>query len=355
MSSSAETMAAEVAAAFRSRAPLVVAGAGSKQGYLPEAPAGLHVLQAAHHDGIVSHDPAELVITARAGTPLVDIEQALAATGQMLAFEPPHLGPGATLGGTIALGLSGPRRPWAGAARDSILGTVLINGQGETLTFGGRVMKNVAGYDVARLQAGARGTLGVLLEVTLKVVPLPHASVTLSVAADRDEGLARVVAWSRTSLPISATCQVDDRLYVRLEGDRRGVDAAIRNVPGHVIDDGEALWHAVRERQHEFFARSGVLYRFMVPPASPFPAVAGDWLTEWGGAQRWLATHADADIGKVAAAMGGQAMRWAPRVGFAVAPLPAALSELQVRVRTAFDPAGILNPHLAPAAAPAAG
>jgi glycolate oxidase FAD binding subunit len=352
---SADELAAEVAAAFRESRPLVIGGGGSKLDYLPEPPPGLRVLEAVRHDGIVSHEPSELFVTARAGTPLDDIEQALAEAGQLLPFEPPHLGAGATLGGTVALGLSGPRRPWAGAVRDAILGVVLVNGEGERLAFGGSVMKNVAGFDVARLQAGARGTLGVLLEVTLKLMPRPHAQLTLSFDAGRDEALAHVVAWARQALPVSATCHVGEHLYVRLEGDGRGVEAAARQLGGRAVGDGTELWRTLRERQHEFFTRGGVLHRFVVPPASRYPDVAGDWLTEWGGAQRWLATRAELDVAGVAAAMGGQAMRWAPRDGFAIAPLPPELAALQQRVRAAFDPAGILNPHLAPHPAPAAG
>src|SRR3989344_5465819 len=236
-------------AAAAARTPLQITGGGTKAFYgLPSAGQRLDV---GSHRGILSYEPTELVITARAGTPRADIEPALAEKNQMLAFEPPHLGENATLGGAIACGFSGPRRPWAGSARDFVLGTKILNGKGEILRFGGQVMKNVAGFDVSRLMTGALGTLGVLLEISLKILPRPEEELTLAFELPVDQAIATMNQWSKQ--PLSAACHLDNTLYIRVSGTRTAVQAARARLGGEVIEKGGALWHDLREQRLPFF------------------------------------------------------------------------------------------------------
>ena len=342
---------------------LAIVGGGTKTFYgLPSAGQQLDV---GGHCGIVSYEPTELVITARAGTPLADIETALAEKNQMLGFEPPHFadrieargagqgGPdgafaeNATLGGAIACGLSGPRRPWAGSARDFVLGTKILNGKGEILRFGGQVMKNVAGFDVSRLMAGALGTLGVLLEISLKILPRPEQELTLAFELPVDQAIATMNQWSNQPLPLSAACHMGNTLYVRMSGAGTALQAARARLGGEVIEKGEALWHNLREQRHPFFDGATPLWRLSVPPATPPMDVPGQWLVDWGGAQRWLKSDAAAgDIRRAVEAAGGHAtlFRGGDRQGEVFHPLPPALHALHRRLKQAFDPRRILNP-----------
>lgn len=331
----------QVQAAFESREPLRIVGGGSKAFY-GRAVAG-SLLAAGEHRGVTDYEPMELVITARAGTTLREIEETLAGEGQMLPFEPPHYGDAATLGGTVACNLSGPRRAYAGAARDFVLGTRVVNGRGEMLTFGGQVMKNVAGYDVSRLMTGALGTLGVLLEVSLKVLPRPELEVTLVQERQQDDALERLHDWAGLPLPVSASCIHDGKLYVRLSGSDAGVTAARRQVGGEELPHGTDLWDHVREHRHAFFQREGTLWRLSVASDAPVPP--GEVLLEWGGALRWLYSDASAEqVRDWADAGGGHATRFRGGEGEVFHPLPAGLLAVQRRLKEAFDPAGILNP-----------
>ena len=297
------------------------------------------------HRGIVSYEPTELVITARAGTPLEEIERALAEGGQMLAFEPPHFGAGATLGGTIAGGLSGPRRPYAGAARDFVLGVKMLDGAGTMLSFGGQVMKNVAGYDVSRLMTGAMGTLGVLLEISLKVLPVAARSATLVFDMDAAGAIDAMNRWAGRPLPLSAACHCDGRLYVRLSGTAGGVDAAVAELGGDV-DEDSGIWHAIREHSHTHFASDRPMWRLSLPPATGPLELPGDTLIDWGGALRWLASDADAELVRSAARnAGGHATlyRNGDRRGDVFHPLTPAMLRLHRRLKANFDPKGILN------------
>ncbi len=296
------------------------------------------------HSGIVHYEPSELVLTARAGTPLTEIEKLLAENGQMLGFEPPHWGEGATLGGTVACNLSGPRRPYAGAARDAVLGCRIINGKGEILRFGGEVMKNVAGYDAARLMAGALGTLGVLLDVSLKVLPLPAGELTLVEPCTLTEALARMNALAGRPLPISATAWADGQLYLRLAGG--AVDALASGLPGEALPYAESFWHCLRERRTPFFADATPLWRIGLPQAAPQPDLPGEWLIEWGGAQRWLKGGAPtAEVRAAVSALGGHAtLMTAADDEPMFHPLSDGLWQLHRRLKAAFDPDGILNP-----------
>ncbi len=339
-----DDIVAAVRAAHDSHTPLRIRGAGSKDFY-----GGLlagDVLDVSGHRGIVAYEPTELYLTAKCGTPLADIEAALAEKNQMLAFEPPRFG-GATLGGCIAAGLSGPRRQQAGAARDFVLGVRLVDGTGQVLDFGGQVMKNVAGYDVSRLLAGSLGTLGVLAEVTLKVLPKPVAEVTRVFELDEKEAVARLNAWGGKPLPISASFWHDGRLWLRLSGAGAAVEAAQRALGGEVAVDAGKLWESVREQTHPAFA-SPVLWRLALPSTAPDAGLGTPAAVEWGGALRWYAGEQDAARG-AAARLGGHAVLYrAPeslrcREGAFTALSPALLA-LHRRLKKAFDPKGLLNP-----------
>jgi glycolate oxidase FAD binding subunit len=325
------------------RAPLCIRGGGSKAFY------GRHCegepLDLAGHRGIVSYEPSELVVTARAGTPLADIEAALADNGQLLPFEPPRFGPGATVGGMVAAGLSGPRRPWGGSVRDAVLGVKLLNGKGEALRFGGQVMKNVAGYDLSRLMAGALGTLGVLLEVSIKVLPRPAEERTRVFELDAEAAAARQLEWGRLPLSLSGTLYDDGRLYVRLCGSSQGVVAGLETLGGE--DVAETPWRMAREHTLPFFIGEGPLWRISLPAAASALNLPGETLTEWGGALRWLRTDLPADLVRQrAAALGGHAtlFRGGDGRGEVFQPLAPALRVLHMQVKQALDPQGIFNP-----------
>lgn len=337
-----------IRAAAASGEPLRVRGGGSKD-FLGNPTVGA-ALELAAWRGIVDYDPAELVLTARTGTPLADIEAELAGHGQMLAFEPPHFGAHATLGGCVASGLAGPRRLAAGPLRDSVLGVRLLDGRGRDLRFGGRVMKNVAGYDLARLMAGAFGTLGVLLEVSLKVLPSPAAECTLRFDCADDEALRRVNGWLAQPWPISASSWLGGVLHLRLSGSRAAVERGRRELGGEALDENMALqhWRDLREQRGNAFdwqPREATLWRLAVPPATPplLPRVLQ--LHEWGGAQRWLVGSDAATIREAAQAAGGHAVAFrnaAPGVPVFAPPSGASLA-IQRRLREVFDPARVFN------------
>jgi glycolate oxidase FAD binding subunit len=325
------------------RLPLRIAGGDTKR-FLGREVAG-EALDVAVHRGIVSYDPAELVITARSGTPLAEVVAELAAHGQRFAFEPPAFGPGATIGGTVACGLSGPARAFAGPLRDYVLGVRVLTGDGRVLRFGGEVMKNVAGYDVARTMAGAFGTLGVLLDVSFKVLPCPPATRTLAVPLDARQGLVELERLARTALPLSASCWTGGNLYLRFEGSPRTLDELGARVGGRALEDGDAWWISIREQTHGFFAGSGPLWRLHVPAASPADLLAADSLIEWNGTQRWYVLDSDSAFETAQAAGGHATLFRSPRPRAAVFTEPAApLRRLHASLKRIFDPAGILNP-----------
>lgn len=334
--------------AIETRQPLCIRGGGSKDFYGRE-PYG-EVLDISRHRGIINYEPTELVITACAGTALREIEETLAQRRQMLAFEPPAFGTQATLGGTIACNLSGPRRPYAGAARDFVLGVKIINGRGEILSFGGEVMKNVAGYDVSRLMAGAMGTLGILLEVSLKVLPRPEMELSLvHHEMPPDAAFEIIHRWSALPLPISAVCYYERQLHVRLSGTEGAVRAAQNSMGGEAIDDRSAdeFWRLVKEHRHEFFTSQDPLWRLSVASDTPQMALNGNWLHEWNGAQRWLVSEETPQaIRKASARAGGHATlyRNGQNRQDVFHPLPGPLMKIHQRLKEAFDPTGILNP-----------
>lgn len=336
-----------VRAAAAARAPLRPRGGGSKDFYGNE-PRG-EVLDTRGHAGIVSYEPTELVVTARCGTPLAGLEAELARQGQMLAFEPPRFSPQATLGGCVAAGLSGPRRAAAGAVRDFVLGARMLDGAGRDLSFGGQVMKNVAGYDVSRLLAGSLGTLGVILEVSLKVLPRPAAERTLRLEMDEARALGTVNRWAGQPLPVSATSWSGGVLSVRLSGAETAVDAAAARIGGDALESAQAasFWEGVREQSDPFFADATPLWRLSLPSTAPVLALPGRQMTEWGGALRWWATAAPAaEVRAAAQKAGGHAtlFRGGDRSAGAFHPLTPALAKLHRGLKAAFDPAGILSP-----------
>ncbi|HYN79199.1 MAG TPA: glycolate oxidase subunit GlcE [Lamprocystis sp. (in: g-proteobacteria)] len=344
----------QISAAAAVGRPLALRGAGSKAFLGRSVATGAQPLDLAGHRGIIDYQPTELVITARCGTTLDAIDAALAEYGQQLPCESPRLGPAATLGGTIACGLSGPARPSGGAARDLVLGVRVLTGRAQVLRFGGQVMKNVAGYDCSRLMVGAFGTLGVLLDISLKVLPSPAVSRTLVRGCDQREALAQMTRWAAQPLPVTGTCWADTgdggRLWVRLAGAAQGVRAAAERIGGESLTDAEAsaFWgEAVREQGHAFFTGAQSLWRLSVPPATPPLDLEGPQFIEWGGAQRWLRSNATpAAIRAAVAQVGGHAtlFRGGDRTGEVFQPLPGPLLALHRNLKQAFDPAGILNP-----------
>jgi glycolate oxidase FAD binding subunit len=338
-----EALADEVRQAYDSGIRLSLAG-GETKSFLGR-PVGGKRLSLREHRGIVHYEPTELVLTARAGTPLDEIHDLLAAQGQWLPFEPPSFASPATLGGTIACGLSGPARPFFGAARDFVLGVRLLDGRGQLLHFGAEVIKNVAGYDVARLVTGAQGTLGALLEISLKVGPRPPASATLT----REEGLERSVRrlgeLAAKPFPLSAASHDGERLFLRLSGTEAGVRAAVSRIGGERLADPDAFWQSIRERTHPFFSLPGPLWRLSVPPATLAPPPGGGRLfLDWSGAQRWWKGPAEpAALWEWARSMGGHAALF-DSGRCRLQPLDSGLLALHKRLKAAFDPKGILNP-----------
>jgi len=331
--------------AFAAKTPLRIHGGGSKDFY--GGPLAGDAFEVAACRGIVDYEPSELVISARGGTPLAEIEATLCENGQMLGFEPPHLGPAATLGGCIAAGLSGPRRAQAGAVRDFVLGVRMLDGRGDDLRFGGRMMKNVAGFDVSRLITGSLGTLGVIIEASLKVLPLPAAETTLRFEKTATEAIALMNTWAGRPLPISATCHHDNLLTVRLSGAAAAVRATREQLGGEEIADGAAFWQELREHTLDFFRQPQPLWRLSLKSTTPPLDLPGTQLIEWNGALRWLIGNADPQTIRAAASAGGghaTLFRAHDKSAGAFQPLPPALMKIHRELKRAFDPAGIFNP-----------
>lgn len=337
----------QIRSAAATRTALRIRAGGTKDFY-GNAPVGI-VLDPRPLRGIVAYEPTELVVSVRAGTPLAELEQELGAHAQMLAFEPPHFGADATVGGCVASGLAGPRRTASGGVRDFVLGARLLNGRGESLSFGGTVMKNVAGYDVARLLAGSLGILGVLVEIALKVLPSPVAQSTLRFETSAAAALRKLNEWGGRPLPLSASAWSEGMLTVRLSGATAAVRAARDDLGGERLDDEDAaeFWRSIREHTHHFFAGDIPLWRISVPSTAEMLTDEGDQLIEWGGAQRWLRTlQPTQSVRECASRAGGHAtlFRGGDRSQGVFTPLPPALAVIHGRLKTEFDPAGIFNP-----------
>jgi FAD/FMN-containing dehydrogenase len=335
--------------------PLCIRGGGSKDFY--GGPMIGNVLDTRLLRGITAYEPTELVVTARAGTPLAELEAALAEQGQCLPFEPPELGePGsATVGGMVAAGLAGPSRATVGSVRDYVLGATLLNGRGELLNFGGQVMKNVAGYDVSRLLAGSMGVLGVVCEVSLKVLPVSPASLTLRFDMDQANALRHLNDWAGQALPLHASAWWDNTLVLRLSGAVAAVASAAQRLGGEVIPEplARGFWQGLRDQRDEFFqsaqaalADGATLWRLSVASTAPALGLPGDQLIEWGGAQRWLLSREPAQRLRAAAldARGHATMfRGGEREHGVFAPLSGPLLRLHHQLKQSFDPAAIFN------------
>ena len=351
-------LADRVRSAAGAGTPLRIRGGGSKDFY-GETPAG-ELLDTAPLAGITSYEPSELVVTAGAGTTLAELEALLAEKGQCLPFEPPHFAKGATVGGMVASGLSGPARASVGAVRDYVLGVKLINGRGEHLTFGGQVMKNVAGYDVSRLMVGAMGTLGLITEVSLKVLPVPVAEATLRFECSQQQALDRLNAWGGQPLPLNASCWLEDAgagtLYLRLRGALAAVEAACKGLGGERMQNTQAAadWQACRDQQLPWFTERSSghdLWRLSLPQTAAVLSLPEPPFIEWHGAQRWVRAapgHASA-VRQTAAEAGGSATLFiaasarqtdAPARFDALKP---PLDRIHRELKREFDPAGIFN------------
>lgn len=338
-----DELCAQVAAADGDGTPLRIAGGGTKAFYGRTVEGA--VLDVTTHRGITHYDPVELIVSVRAGTPLHRLEATLAASGQHLPFEPPHFGPDATVGGMVATGLSGPRRPWSGAVRDYVLGIRLIGHQGRPLRFGGEVMKNVAGYDLSRLMTGAQGTLGVITEVSLKVLPQPAASYSLQLQLPLEHAMTKLTQWGRQPIPLTGAAWWNGTLHLRLEGGSRSVDANRARLGGENL--GADFWRQLREQELSFFdaADSRPLWRLSVPQRTlPLP-LEGSWLYDWAGAQRWLRSDIRADtIRETAVGAGGHATCFTPGTTEPFTPLAPVLAKYHRQLKARLDPKGIFNP-----------
>jgi glycolate oxidase FAD binding subunit len=350
-------------------AQLCIRGGGSKDFY-GEVPQG-EVLDTRVLEGTSSYEPTELVVTTRCGTSLAELEDLLATKDQCLPFEPPHFaspydgseatslntrGRAATVGGMVAAGLSGPSRASVGSVRDYVLGATMLNGKGEVLTFGGQVMKNVAGYDVSRLLAGSLGTLGVILEVSLKVMPVASATVTLRLEMDQQRALEQLNEWAGRPVPLNASAWWAGNLIVRLRGALAAVQAARVRLGGDIVEPEFAspFWDGLRNHDDEFFAnaRTAVatgasLWRLSVPQTAAPLATSGELMIEWGGAQRWLCSAMPAStVRDIAARAGGHATLFAARDKSpgVFAPLQSPLDRIHRELKKSFDPSGIFNP-----------
>ena len=338
------SLCSQVADAAQRRSPLRIRGGGSKDFYGADSQGAS--CDVASYTGVVAYEPKELVLTVRAGTPLADVEAALAGERQMLPFEPPHFG-AATIGGVVASGLSGPRRPYAGAVRDFVLGTRIVNGKGEDLSFGGRVIKNVAGYDVSRLMAGALGTLGVITEISFKVLPKPPVETTLAFELSEADAIVNANQWAGQPLPLSATCWQDGVLRVRLSGAESAVAAARAKLGGEESADAAGYWQDLREQRLPFFSPQLPLWRLSVPQVTQPLDVGRPQLIEWGGGVRWVSGDLDAlGVRSTVERAGGHAtlFRGGDKSVGVFHPLKPPLAKIHKRLKAAFDPAGILNP-----------
>ena len=343
-----ENWQSQIKVAAAKGAKLAICGSGSKAFCSPVATG--NVIDTCEHSGIVEYEPNELVIVVRCGTRIADVEKTMADAGQMLAFEPPHFGENATIGGMLASGLSGPRRPYAGALRDLVLGCKVLDGKGDHLSFGGKVMKNVAGFDVSRLLAGSRGTLGVITEAAFKCLPLPKAQQTRVFELDEQIVIERMNRWYAEANPITATTWVGGKLYVRLAGAEPAVKSAASNLGGEPLANDADWWCGWREQKHVFFAAEQPLIRVACKSTAPWGDLANGTDTQaidWGGAQRWVRSSSITlpAIREWAGAQGGHAsvFRGAASEAERSGALQPALADVQAKIKASFDPYNVFS------------
>lgn len=342
------TIQSRVQAALDNKTPLAIQGGNSKS-FLGRKIDAENKLDMTGHQGIVAYEPTELAITVRSGSKLKHIENLLAENNQQFAFEPPSFGENATIGGMVAAGLSGPRRPYAGSVRDAVLGVKIINGKGEILEYGGRVMKNVAGYDVSRLMVGAMGTLGVLLEVSFKLQPKPKCSFTLSQTVSAETALNKMLDWRRKITQIDATAWFDGNLYFRLSGSEKVVTNAHKVLDGDIINKPDNFWSEIKNQQHSFFQQKKNIWRLSIPPAAASTSSTAKEFIEWDGQQRWLAHDISSDeIRRYAENLGGHVtlFRSESLQDEPFNPLSETLLKLHQKIKAAFDSEHIFNPGI---------
>ena len=340
-----DSIRAAVVKAVNSVTAVNISAGKSKSFYGNECSAS--PLDVSRHTGVIDYEPSELYITARCGTRMHEIEGMLREHKQMLQFEPPHFGDNATIGGTVACGLSGPRRPYTGSVRDSVLGVHIINGKGDYLRFGGQVMKNVAGFDVARLMCGALGTLGIIMQVSLKVVPQPAEEITLCFEFKENEALRNMVRWTQSDLPITATYFEDRILYVRVAGIESTLRTVAQILGGEKQADNETFWYSVKEQRREFFHDPAPLWRLSVPADVATPVEFTDCVIEWNGGVRWIKTELAASrVFTAAEQVSGTATLFKSNqpTDNRFQPLNSSAAALHANIKHAFDPAGLFNP-----------
>ena len=338
-----------IRSAYSDKTPLKIIGGNSKDFYGNNVSkhSNIEVLETRIHQGVISYEPSELVITARAGTPLKEIEALLTENNQMLPLEPPHFDEHATLGGAIATGLSGSRRPFTGSARDFVLGTKIITGKGDIMSFGGQVMKNVAGYDVSRLMVGALGTLGLLLEVSIKVLPRPVTEITQVIAMSQQEALNTMKELHQTPLPLSALAYENEKLYIRLSGATSAVNSSQKKVGGETLVHADNFWQQVNEQTHSFFDNETPLWRLSVPYIANISLKENSFI-DWAGALYWMHSEKEAEeIQQHAIEQGGHATLFKASNNHSIqerfTPLEAKIKQFHINLKMRFDPYGILN------------
>jgi glycolate oxidase FAD binding subunit len=367
-----QTIVERIKVAANTGNPLRIRGGGTKDFYGQSLQG--EILDTNLLKGISSYEPSELVVTVKTGTRLAELEAVLAEKNQCLPFEPPHFKSGATVGGMVAAGLSGPSRAGSGSVKDFVLGVHMVNGKGEELRFGGTVMKNVAGYDVSRLMAGSMGTLGLMTEVSLKVLPIAPAEATLKFEYSQSEAINMLNTWGAQPLPLNASCWIQEAgkgvLYVRLRGAVAAVEAAIKKMGGNergeytgVLQNAAsgnttvaADWQALRNQSMDFFKLQGdeCLWRLSVPDTAP-DLQLGDTVVEWHGAQRWvklpysnaalIRSKVNALSGNAILFVAAEAVNTPARIENKVVfnPLKAPLDRIHRDLKKQFDPAGIFN------------
>ncbi|WP_447555363.1 glycolate oxidase subunit GlcE [Vreelandella sp. EE22] len=345
-----EALCQQVANAYQTRAPLRIV-AGDTRGFYGRPVEGI-ALNVAEHSGIVSYDPVELVVTVRAGTRLNVLEEALGEHHQMLPFEPPRFGPASTIGGVVATGLSGPRRPWAGAVRDFVLGSHVITQEGKQLRFGGEVMKNVAGYDVSRLMTGAQGTLGVLADISFKVLPKPSAYHSLRLdGISIDDALTTLSRLGREPLPMTGAAWHQNALFIRLEGGESSVKATRERLGGETVEAD--FWSRLRDHQHDFFTLGDgqALWRASLPPHTrpiKLDIDEADIFYDWAGCQRWIKTRDGQTLRKACQEVGGHATCFTPEAQSGdeapFTPLDPVVKKYHQKLKAELDTHGIFNP-----------
>jgi len=339
-----DEIASKIQDAYQNKQALNIVAGGTKQFYGREIQA--EPLAISKHSGVIEYEPSELYISAKSGTPLSEIEKTITSQHQILPCEPPQFGPMATLGGMVACGLAGPRRASSGNVRDCMLGTEILNGKGEYLRFGGRVMKNVAGYDISRLMCGALGTLGVVMSITLRLLPKPEDEQTIVLTLENQAAITKMNQWANTPMPISATFYDGSNLYIRLSGSSSAIQACKKDISEETISENNKFWMSIKEQTHNFFDTNEPLWRISVPPNTDTLNLPGECVMEWNGALRWYKSDAEENMIRAEAQrVGGHANLFRGGVTDQIFhPLPNPSMKLHKKIKQVLDPAGILNP-----------